>query len=78
MSARVEELAQQIASLSEADLQVLFDRVEELAFRRELHVLSDRYRERLKRQGDLNKSAEEVMRTLKLIREEIAAREYPG
>jgi hypothetical protein len=78
MRARVEELAQQIASLSEADLQVLFDRVEELAFRRELHVLSDRYRERLKRQGDLNKSAEEVMRTLKLIREEIAAREYPG
>jgi hypothetical protein len=78
MSARVEELAQQIASLSDADLQVLFDRVEELAFRRELHVLSDRYRERLKRQGDLNKSAEEVMRTLKLIREEIAAREYPG
>jgi hypothetical protein len=78
MTARVEELAQQIASLNEADLQALFERVEELSFRQELHVLSNRYRERLKRQGDLDEGAEEVMRKLKLIREEIAAREYPG
>ena len=78
MTARVEELAQQIASLNESDLQALFERVEELSFRQELHVLSDRYRERLKRQGDLDEGAEEIMRKLKLIREEIAAREYPG
>jgi hypothetical protein len=78
MTARVEELAQQIASLNESDLQALFERVEELSFRQELHALSNRYRERLKRQGDLDEGAEEVMRKLKLIREEIAAREYPG
>ena len=78
MTARVEELARQIASLSEADLQALFERVEELSLRQELHALSNRYRERLKRQGDLDEVAEEVMRKLKLIREEIAAREYPG
>jgi hypothetical protein len=78
MNARVEELAQQIASLSESDLQVLFERLKELSFRQELHALSDRYRERLKRQGELDEGADEIMRKLKRIREEIAAREYPG
>ena len=78
MTARVEELAQQIASLNEADLQALFARVEELSFRQELHALSERYRERLKRRGELDEGAEEVMKSLKRIREEIAAREYSG
>jgi len=78
MTARVEKLARQIASLNEADLQALFERVEELSFRQELHALSERYRERLKQQGELDQRAEEVMRNLKRIREEIAALEYPG
>ena len=78
MAARVEELAQQIVSLGESELQVLLERVEELSFRQELHALSDRYRERLKRQGELDEGADEIMRKLKRIREEIAAREYPG
>lgn len=78
MTARVEKLAQQIASLNESELQALFDRVEELSFRQELHALSDRYRERLKRQGELDEGADEIMRKLKRIREEIASREYPG
>jgi hypothetical protein len=78
MTARVEELAQQIASLNESDLQALFERLKDLSFRQELHALSDRYRERLKRQGELDESADEIMRKLKRIREEIAAREYPG
>jgi hypothetical protein len=78
MNARVEELAQQIASLSESDLQVLFERLKELSFREEIHAFSDRYRERLQRQGELDEGADEIMRKLKRIREEIAAREYPG
>ena len=78
MTARVDELARQIASLSEAELQTLFERVEELGFRQELHALSDRYRDRLKRQGEIDESADEIMQKLKSIREEIAAREYPG
>ena len=78
MTARVDELARQIASLNEADLQALFERVEELSFRQDLHALSSRYRERLKRQSDLDEGAEEVMKKLKRIREEIASREYPG
>ena len=51
MTARVEELAQQIASLEESDLEVLLERVEELSFRRGIDTLSDRYRKRLERQG---------------------------
>ena len=78
MSASVEQLARQIASLSEAELQTLFERVEELGFRQELHALSDRYRDRLKRPGEIDEGADEIMKKLKLIREEIAAREYPG
>jgi len=78
MMARVEELAQQIASLGEFELQALLERVEEISFQQELHTLSDRYRERLKRQGELDVGADEIIRKLKRIREEIASREYPG
>jgi len=78
MTEKVEELAHQIASLDESELQVLLERVDEIRFRQELHALSDRYRERLKRQGELDEGAEEIMRKLKGIREEIASREYPG
>jgi hypothetical protein len=51
---RVEELAQQIASLDESELQALLERVEELSFRQELRAMSDRYRKRLEEQGELN------------------------
>jgi len=78
MTEKVEKLAQQIASLSESELQALFERVEELSLRQELRALSDRYRKRLEEQGELNESAEEILRKLKRIREEIASREYPG
>jgi hypothetical protein len=40
--------------------------------------MSDRYRKRLKEQAKLNDGAEEILKELKLIREEIASREYPG
>ena len=42
MTARVEELARQIASLKESDLKALLERVEELSFRHGLNALSDR------------------------------------
>jgi hypothetical protein len=71
-------MAQQIASLGESELQALFARVEELSLRNEVRAISDRYRKRLKEQGEINESAEEVLVKLKRIREEIASREYPG
>ena len=78
MATSVEELAQQIASLKESDLQALLARVEELNLRQEIRLMSERYRKRLKEQDKLNEGAEEILKKLKLIREEIASREYPG
>jgi hypothetical protein len=78
MTARVEQLAQQIASLEEPDLQALLDRVEELSFRRGIKALSERYRNRLAGQEKLNEGTETILLKLKQIRQEIASREYPG
>jgi hypothetical protein len=75
MTARVEE---QIASLEESDLQALLERVEELSFRRGINAVSDRYHNRLEREGKLNEGAETILLKLKQIRQEIASREYPG
>ena len=78
MTARVEELARQIASLKESDLKALLERVEELSFRHGLNALSDRYRERLKEQRGLDEGTEEILLKLQQIRQEIASREYSG
>ena len=78
MTARGEELAQQIASLEEPDLQALLERIEELSFRRGINALSDRYRISLQGQGKFNEGAETILLKLKQIRQEIASREYPG
>ena len=78
MTARVEELARQIASLKESDLKALLERVEELSFRHGLNELSDRYRERLKEQRGLDEGTEEILLKLQQIRQEIASREYSG
>lgn len=78
MTAKVEELARQIESLEESDLQALLQRVEELSFRHGIDALSDRYRKRLKDQAELNEDTEEILTKLKQIRQEIASREYSG
>jgi hypothetical protein len=78
MTERIEKLAQQIASLEEADLQALFERIEELGFRRDINALSERYRKRLKGGAEFDAGAEEILAKLKQIRQEIASREYPG
>jgi argininosuccinate lyase len=79
MTKRVEELARQIASLEESDLQTLLDRVEELSLHHNIESLSDQYRKRLAQQGELHEEeAEKILLKLKQIRQEIASREYPG
>ena len=77
MTTNAEELAQQIASPDESDLPALLARIEELSLRQEVRGMSDRYRKRLKEQGKLNEGSEEILKKLKLIREEIGSREYP-
>ena len=78
MTARVEELARQIASLKESDLEALLERLEEISFRHGLSALSDRYRERLKEQRELDEGTEEILLELQQIRQEIASREFSG
>ena len=78
MNAKVEELAAKIASLDEAEQKVLFERAAELSLRHGLMGLSERYRKRLQQEGELDRTAEDILAKLRQIREEIAVREYSG
>ena len=78
MNAKVDELAAEIASLDEAEVKILFERAAELSFRHGLIELSESYRRRLGQQGEIDRAAEDILAKLRQIREEIAAREYPG
>jgi len=75
---KVEKLAEEITSLDEQDQNALWECVVELNFRRGLHNLSEQYRKRLKEQGELDHSVDEVWIDLKRIREEIAKHDYSG
>ncbi|MGQ9626099.1 MAG: hypothetical protein ACUVV0_04235 [Anaerolineae bacterium] len=50
MTSKVERLAVKIASLSEGEQQAVLERVAELNFRRGLTALSERFRERLRKE----------------------------
>jgi hypothetical protein len=78
MNAKLEELAAKIAALDQAEQQALLERAAELSFRHGLTELSKIYRKRLQQQGELDRTAEEILARLRQIREEIAAREYSG
>lgn len=78
MNAKVDELAAEIAALDETEQKVLFERAAELSFRHGLIELSESYRKRLGQQGEIDRAAEDILAKLRQIREEIAAREYPG
>ena len=78
MDARVEKLASEIASLEEAEQKALLERAAELSLRRGLLQLSEKYRKRLHQQGEDDQTATQILVKLKQLREEIAAREYPG
>lgn len=78
MDARVEKLAAEIASLEEAEQKDLLERAAELSLRRGLLQLSEKYRRRLQQQGEHDQAATQILAKLKQLREEIAAREYPG
>lgn len=78
MNAKVDELAAEIAALDETEQKVLFERAAELSFRHGLIELSESYRRCLGQQGEIDRAAEDILAKLRQIREEIAAREYPG
>ena len=76
MSLRIDELAERIATLDPSEQEVLLEKVAELNFQRGLEALSQKYRERLVREGKLDQKADEVMAELGCIREEVAAHDY--
>ncbi len=76
MSPRVDELAEEIASLDESIQDALWQHVAELNLRRGLRDLTERYRERLRARGELARSAAEIADDMGRVREEIAARDY--
>jgi hypothetical protein len=77
MAPTVENLAAMIADLEEHEQEALWRHVADLNFRRGLYALSEQYRERLRRQGELDRSVEEILADLRWIRENIAAHDYP-
>lgn len=78
MDTKIEKLAAEIASLGESEQNAILERAAELSFRRGLRELSENYRKRLQQHGEHNQAAKEILAKLKQMREEIAAREYPG
>ena len=78
MTPKVEHLAVEIAALEEHKQQALWEHVAELDFRRGLYALSEQYRERLRQQGALDRSVEEILAELSQLREEVAGHDYPG
>jgi hypothetical protein len=74
----IDDLAREIIALPPSDQQVLLDRVAQLNFQKGLTDLSEKYRERLAREGRLNDSPEQAWAELHRIREEIAQRDYPN
>jgi hypothetical protein len=64
MTAGVEELAHQIASLDEATSRALLARLAQLSLHQGVHALSDRYRKCLRERREINQVVEEILRKL--------------
>lgn len=73
----IEELAKAIVTLSPLEQQALLEKVAQLNFQKGLHELSEKYRARLAREGQLDVPAGEIWAELHRLREEIAKRDYP-
>lgn len=71
-------LAREISSIDPPDQHGLVERVAKLNFLKGLHDLAEKYRSRLASEGRLNIPAAQVWAELHLIREEIAAQDYPS
>jgi hypothetical protein len=73
MATKVASLANEIAVLEEDEQQALWEQVAALNYRRGLRALSDWHRQRLQEQGELDRSAQEILAELRQIREETVA-----
>lgn len=74
----IDKLASEIVDLTPSQQQALLEKVAQLNFQRGLRELSEKYRLRLKKQGSLNNTPDEVWAELHRIREDIAGHDYPA
>lgn len=74
----LDELAQAITSLPQAQQEALLDKIAQLNFQHGLNDLAEKYRARLAVEGRLDISAEHVWAELHRVREEVANRDYPN
>jgi hypothetical protein len=74
----IDDLAREITSLDPSEQQALIDKVAQLNFQKGLRELAEKYRSRLASEGRLDVPLEQVWTELHLIRQEIAAHDYPS
>jgi hypothetical protein len=72
----IDKLAREIIDLTPSQQQALLERVAQLNLQKGLRELAEKYRARLRDQGKLNISSEQVWAELHRIREEIATHDY--
>ena len=73
---RIDEVAQEIASWENDQQENLLQKLVDLNYRHGLKELSKKIKKRLKAQGKLNQSTDEIFAELKRIRETVAADDY--
>ena len=76
MSSKIDRLAERIAILDPSEQAVLLEKIAELNYQHGLEELSQKYRERLEKEGKSNQKADEVMIELEKICDKIASDEY--
>jgi hypothetical protein len=76
LDSRIDEVAREIASWENDQQENLLQKLVDLNYRRGLKELSEKIRKRLKAQGKLNQSVDEIFAELKRIRETVAADDY--
>ena len=74
----IDKLAREIVDLTPSQQQALLEKVAQLNLQRGLRELSEKYRARLKKQGSLHNTPDEVWAELHRIREDIAGHDYPA
>lgn len=78
MLTHLEKLAKEIVALKEEDQRRLMEEVAKLNYQRGLQKLSRLYRDRLKKEGKLGQTAEEILKELRRSRKRVADCKYPG
>lgn len=73
----LDELAEQLNRLTPQEREVLFAKVRHQDFLDRLEALSQRYRDRLAREGKLAQAPEDLLAALREQREDLVRRDYP-